>query len=100
MMVLGRSAGSQQCCRITGTGIRGAAKLTYRQGRSAVRIRFVVLACLWVAAGFASPPAWAEDDFYKGKQLRLVVSTDAGGAYDTYARLLAKTLKEHIPGDP
>src|SRR5262245_63319081 len=42
----------------------------------------------------------AGDDFYKGKQLRLVVSTDPGGAYDTYARLLAQILKEHIPGNP
>jgi tripartite-type tricarboxylate transporter receptor subunit TctC len=66
----------------------------------AVRFRFIALACWWIAAGFAGPHAWAQDDFYKGKQLRLVVSTDAGGAYDTYARLLSQILKEHIPGNP
>lgn len=38
--------------------------------------------------------------FYRGKQIRLVVSTDAGGAYDTYARLMAQVLKDHIPGHP
>ena len=40
------------------------------------------------------------EDFYRGKQIRLIVSTDAGGAYDTYARLLAQVLKDHIPGNP
>jgi tripartite-type tricarboxylate transporter receptor subunit TctC len=65
-----------------------------------VRFRFIVLAGLWVAAEFASHRAWAQEDFYKGKQLRLVVSTDAGGAYDTYARLLTPFLREYIPGNP
>jgi tripartite-type tricarboxylate transporter receptor subunit TctC len=52
---------------------------------------------LWVGAY----DAWAaEADFYRGKQIRLVVSTDAGGAYDTYARLLVQVLKDHIPGNP
>src|SRR5947208_2296903 len=44
--------------------------------------------------------AQAADDFYKGKQIRLIVSTDAGGAYDVYARLIAPFLREHIPGRP
>ncbi len=65
-----------------------------------MRFRFFGLACLWLAAGFASVAAWAQDDFYKGKQIRLLVSTDAGGAYDTYARLAALILREHIPGNP
>jgi len=54
------------------------------------------------AACVASPNAvaLAQGDFYKGKQLRLVVSTDPGGAYDTYARLLAPVLRDHIPGNP
>jgi len=48
----------------------------------------------------ASHGAWAQGDFYNGKQLRLVVSTDPGGAYDTYARLLSQILKDYIPGNP
>jgi tripartite-type tricarboxylate transporter receptor subunit TctC len=40
------------------------------------------------------------EDFYKGRQIRLIVSTDTGGAYDTYARLMAIVLKDHIPGNP
>jgi tripartite-type tricarboxylate transporter receptor subunit TctC len=44
--------------------------------------------------------AESAEDFYRGKQIRLIVSTDAGGAYDAYARLVAPVLKDHIPGNP
>lgn len=64
--------------------------------------RIVVRVGLNVAliAGAGALPAAGAADFYKGKQIRLVVSTDAGGAYDTYARLMAQVLKDHIPGNP
>ncbi len=65
-----------------------------------VCFRLIALASLSIAAVLASPGARAQDDFYKGKQIRLVVSTDAGGAYDTYARILAQIMREHIPGNP
>jgi tripartite-type tricarboxylate transporter receptor subunit TctC len=39
-------------------------------------------------------------DFYKGKQISIVVGSSAGGGYDTYARLLARHLGKHIPGNP
>jgi tripartite-type tricarboxylate transporter receptor subunit TctC len=52
------------------------------------------------AALLAAAPAAAVDSFYAGKQIRLIVSTEAGGAYDTYARLLAQVLRDHIPGNP
>jgi hypothetical protein len=48
----------------------------------------------------ASSAARSQVDFYKDKQLRLVVSTEAGGAYDVYARLFIPVLREHIPGNP
>jgi tripartite-type tricarboxylate transporter receptor subunit TctC len=57
---------------------------------------------LGLASAFAAatPATAAEEDFYKGRQLRLIVSTDAGGAYDTYARAMAQVLRDHIPGNP
>ncbi len=39
-------------------------------------------------------------DFYAGKQVRLLIGYSAGGGYDTYARLLARHLGKHIPGNP
>jgi tripartite-type tricarboxylate transporter receptor subunit TctC len=48
-------------------------------------------------------PAWAQEDvaaFYRGKQLRLVVGTGAGGGYDLFARAVARHIADHIPGNP
>jgi tripartite-type tricarboxylate transporter receptor subunit TctC len=39
-------------------------------------------------------------DFYKGKELRLIISASIGGGYDIYARAVAKHLGQHIPGNP
>jgi tripartite-type tricarboxylate transporter receptor subunit TctC len=53
-------------------------------------------------AALAAPQARAEPvaDFYKGKQINLVVGYGPGGGYDVYARLLARHLGRHIPGNP
>ena len=39
-------------------------------------------------------------DFYRGKNLNLIVGYSAGGGYDTYSRILARHLGKHIPGNP
>jgi tripartite-type tricarboxylate transporter receptor subunit TctC len=39
-------------------------------------------------------------DFYQGKQMRIVIHNLPGGGYDTYARLLARHITRHIPGNP
>jgi tripartite-type tricarboxylate transporter receptor subunit TctC len=38
--------------------------------------------------------------FYRGKQISLVIGSSAGGGYDLYARLLARHMSRHIPGNP
>ena len=50
----------------------------------------------------ASSPAIADEvaDFYRGKTLTFLVGGDPGGAYDVYARLLARHIGPHIPGNP
>ncbi len=49
-------------------------------------------------------PQWAMAqsvaDFYRGKNLNLIVGYSAGGGYDTYSRILARHLGKHIPGTP
>jgi tripartite-type tricarboxylate transporter receptor subunit TctC len=47
-------------------------------------------------------PAAAQDvaSFYKGKTVRIVVGFSAGGGYDHYARVVARHLGKHIPGNP
>jgi tripartite-type tricarboxylate transporter receptor subunit TctC len=39
-------------------------------------------------------------DFYKGKTVDLYIGYSVGGAYDLYARMLARHLGKHIPGNP
>jgi tripartite-type tricarboxylate transporter receptor subunit TctC len=41
-----------------------------------------------------------EDAFYRGKQLRMIVGSAAGGGYDLFARIVARHLVHHIPGQP
>ena len=40
------------------------------------------------------------DDFYAGKEITLYVGSPAGGPYDAYARLFARHMGRHIPGNP
>ena len=53
-------------------------------------------------ATMPSGPASADpvEDFYKGKQVSLILSAGTGGGYDTYARALAPFFSAHIPGKP
>ena len=42
----------------------------------------------------------AIEDFYRGKQVRMIIGHPAGGDYDLGGRLLAKYLSKHLPGHP
>ena len=42
----------------------------------------------------------AQESFYKGKTIRFVVATTAGGGFDAYTRTLARYLGKYIPGNP
>ncbi len=39
-------------------------------------------------------------DFYKGRDMRMIISTAPGTGYDIYARAVARNLARHIPGNP
>lgn len=39
-------------------------------------------------------------DFYKGKTVRLIVGIGVGSGYDINARLLARHMQKHLPGNP
>ena len=57
---------------------------------------FVLLVLFVIGTGSAG----AADGFYKGKKLRMIVSSSPGGGNDTYTRLIARHIKKHIPGNP
>jgi len=45
-------------------------------------------------------PAATAQDFYAGKQITLIVGAGVGGGYDLQARVTARHLGKHIPGNP
>jgi tripartite-type tricarboxylate transporter receptor subunit TctC len=54
-----------------------------------------------VAFGAATAAhAQAAGDFYKGKQITLIIGGGPGDGYDTHARLLARHISRYIPGEP
>ncbi len=54
------------------------------------------------AAAFATTSAGAQsvEEFYRGKQITLLVGSGAGGGYDAYARVFARYAIKHLPGAP
>jgi len=58
----------------------------------------VALALL--AAALACSPAAAAEPFYKGKTISLIIGSNTSGGYDTYGRLLARHMGNHIGGHP
>ena len=56
-------------------------------------------ACLTLAAGMSGASA-QDADFYRGRQIKVIVSTVAGGDYDGWMRLIARHWTKHIPGEP
>ena len=56
-------------------------------------------AFLFLAAEQAAQ-AQSVADFYRGKTMTLTVGYSTGGGYDTYARILARHMAKHIPGNP
>src|SRR4051812_24648182 len=57
---------------------------------------------LVAASALPMPPAWAQEaaDFFRGKTIRLIVSTTPGSAYDLRARSMAQHFGRFLPGSP
>src|SRR5262245_46201597 len=64
--------------------------------------RFLINALLTSAAALVPSVASAAtpEEFYKNRQMTLIMSTDAGGGYASYANAFAPYLAQHIPGKP
>ena len=61
------------------------------------RVPLATLAILAVpASGHAQTPA----EFYRGKTLTVLIGVSPGGEYDFLARLVARFIGKHIPGNP
>jgi tripartite-type tricarboxylate transporter receptor subunit TctC len=70
------------------------------------RLRPQLGRALALSAGFVlGMAAWqanADDiaDFYKGKQVNLILSAGSGGGFNEYGRTFANHVRKHLPGAP
>lgn len=57
-----------------------------------------------VAAALCAGPVQAQSDpigeFYKGRQMRIVIGSSAGAGFDQMGRLIARHLPKHLSGGP
>ena len=58
------------------------------------------LAALALVLGSLAAPADPVADFYRGKTVNVLIGVGVGGEYDIQARLVARHIGKHIPGQP
>ena len=63
-----------------------------------LRIGIVAAVALMCAGGSAFAQSVA--DFYRNRLLQIIVGYGPGGGYDVYARLVARHIGKHVPGNP
>ena len=65
-------------------------------------MRGTLLACgaIALAMGGGTAQADAVADFYRGKTVNVLIGVGVGGEYDIQARLVARHIGKHIPGNP
>jgi len=76
--------------------------MTIRSMINIIRHPAVIAAAALLSLGsIVSAPAHAQSaPFYKDKTIRIIVGFTSGGLYDQYARILARHMGKHIPGNP
>ena len=67
---------------------------------STQRILGTAAAVLFAMSIPSAARADAVADFYKGKQINVVVGYGPGGGYDVYTRLLLRHMPRYVPGNP
>lgn len=65
-------------------------------------LRPLAIAVICCATAVAAQPALAQsvEDFYRGKTVTMVIGYPPAGANDVYARMVARHIGKHIPGNP
>jgi tripartite-type tricarboxylate transporter receptor subunit TctC len=87
----------------------GTMRRKYFKKRSPERVRMIIarggaalalLTLVLVLPHIQPARAQSVADFYRGKSIDLDIGYSVGGGYDLYARLIARRLGGHIPGNP
>ena len=61
---------------------------------------FTAFSLLLVALVTGAVTACAQEPYFKGKTIRIIVGFSPGGGYDVYARAIARHMGKHIAGNP
>ena len=64
------------------------------------QLRALCVLVIGALAGIAPARAQTVEQFYRGRTINLIVGFNPGGAYDPYARTLARHLPKYLPGSP
>jgi tripartite-type tricarboxylate transporter receptor subunit TctC len=73
------------------------------RGAPSPRTWALLPALIWATLACGSASAQVTDQaggFFHGRQMRIVVGSAAGGGYDLFARIVARHMSRHIPGNP
>ena len=62
-------------------------------------MRVAVIAAATFSLLFSAHLSMAQD-FYRGKTIKLIAGSQVGASYDSYARILARHMPRHLPGQP
>lgn len=81
------------------TWMTGTSSAMTRNGLCAPAIFLIRIASLIIGAS-ATASAQSPADFYKGRNVTLVIGIAPGGGYDLGARMVARHLGKYIPGNP
>ena len=71
--------------------------------RRALSVSVILPSLAFLGFAAAPTPVSAQDaiaDFYKGKQIKVIIRSSPGGSYDLYSRMVARHIGRHIPGNP
>ncbi|MCD6075735.1 MAG: tripartite tricarboxylate transporter family receptor, partial [Rhodospirillales bacterium] len=63
-------------------------------------VLFTICVAFGAAPASAQSPSTSVGDFYKDKNLEIVVGYTPGGGYDLAARVLSRHIGKYIPGEP
>jgi tripartite-type tricarboxylate transporter receptor subunit TctC len=85
---------------VYGLGRDLCVKPVLSQRRNIVIRPWRFIAAVTSVYGLLAAPALAQEAFYKGKTVRLVVAFSPGGGFDTYSRAIGRHLGKQIPGNP
>src|SRR5215813_1307511 len=81
---------------MTGRAVGGA----HMPQRCSTAVMFAASCATFCLLAGAAQAQDTVEGFYRGKTVTITVGSAVGGGYDTYARLVARHLGRHIPGNP